>query len=295
MSVRIRRLKADYKKISSVFTKNSRIRVLKTIGNPPEKYQIEFLVRSLQKNLQTEKIHAHNSFIVEIVLTSAYPRMAPQCKMLTPVFHPNIAPHAICIGDHWAAGESLPNLIVRIAEMLSYQSYNIKSPLNGEAARWTEHNQDKLPTDKADFSSILTKGEVIGRREDGKIVASRSCANCGAKGQDKKFEICVNQHVACESCKLNCNVCGAVLCLQCKLQKCSICKKVMCHKCTYKCPSCNMVVCKKHVSVCHICKKWRCHDCIIKCSSCGKATCLDHIIKKVIDGKKQFICNQCSP
>jgi hypothetical protein len=67
--------------------------------------------------------------------------------MLTPVFHPNIAPHAICIGDHWSAGESLSSLVTRIGEMLAYQSYNTKSPLNGEAAKWVDQNVARLPLD----------------------------------------------------------------------------------------------------------------------------------------------------
>lgn len=32
--------------------------------------------------------------------------------------------------------------------MLAYQSYNVKSPLNGEAARWVADNQDRLPLDE---------------------------------------------------------------------------------------------------------------------------------------------------
>ena len=47
------------------------------------------------------------SHLVEIVLPASYPRLPPQCRMLTPIFHPNIAPHAICVGDHWSAGEPL--------------------------------------------------------------------------------------------------------------------------------------------------------------------------------------------
>jgi predicted Zn finger-like uncharacterized protein len=67
--------------------------------------------------------------------------------MLSPVFHPNIAPHAICVGDHWGAGESLQSIVARIGEMLAFQSYNVKSPLNGEAARWVEENKHRLPLD----------------------------------------------------------------------------------------------------------------------------------------------------
>jgi ubiquitin-protein ligase len=71
--------------------------------------------------------------------------------MLTPVFHPNIAPHTVCIGDHWSAGQSLDMLIQRVGEMLSFQSYNIKSPLNGRAARWVEENMGRLPLEREDF------------------------------------------------------------------------------------------------------------------------------------------------
>lgn len=71
--------------------------------------------------------------------------------MTTPIFHPNIEPAAICIGDHWTAGERLVDLICRIAEMIGYQAHNVKSPLDGEAAMWTEKNPKKLPIDDRDL------------------------------------------------------------------------------------------------------------------------------------------------
>jgi ubiquitin-protein ligase len=72
--------------------------------------------------------------------------------MLTPVFHPNIDPQKICIGDHWNAGQSLAQLIIRIAEIISFQSYNTKSPLNARAAAWAEQHMDQLPLEKGDLS-----------------------------------------------------------------------------------------------------------------------------------------------
>ncbi len=108
-------------------------------------FQINGL-REVDEQLQTVANH-----MVEISLPLSYPRLPPQCRMLTPVFHPNIAPHAICIGDHWSAGEPLWSMVARIGEMIAYQSYNTKSPLNGEAARWVEANQDRLPLDHTNF------------------------------------------------------------------------------------------------------------------------------------------------
>jgi hypothetical protein len=79
--------------------------------------------------------------------------------MLTPVFHPNIAPHAICIGDHWSPGEPLWSIIARIGEMISYQSYNTRSPLNGEAARWVEHHVEELPLDSVSLMPDDSRSE----------------------------------------------------------------------------------------------------------------------------------------
>jgi ubiquitin-protein ligase len=71
--------------------------------------------------------------------------------MLTPVFHPNISPVRICIGDHWTASEKLVDLIIRIGQIIAYQSYNIRSPLDGEAARWVDEHESMLPIDNADL------------------------------------------------------------------------------------------------------------------------------------------------
>ena len=35
---------------------------------------------------------------VEIHLTHDYPRLSPMCRMLTPIFHPNIDGSTICVG-----------------------------------------------------------------------------------------------------------------------------------------------------------------------------------------------------
>ena len=54
-----------------------------------------------------------------------------------------------------AAKHTLPQLIVRIGEMLCYQSYNVKSPLNAEAAAWAELNAETLPLQRVDLTAGL--------------------------------------------------------------------------------------------------------------------------------------------
>jgi ubiquitin-protein ligase len=144
-TVRLKRLQADYDKLRDYIGRHPRIQLIQAQGTPPERYQLEYRIRSLRQT--DDELATVKSHLVEIALPLSYPRMAPQCRMLTPIFHPNIAPHAICIGDHWSPGEPLWSIVARIGEMIAYQSYNTKSPLNGEAARWVDQHVDELPLD----------------------------------------------------------------------------------------------------------------------------------------------------
>ena len=144
-TVRLRRLQADYDKLREYITRHPRLQLIQAEGTPPERYQLEYRIRGLRQT--ADDLSVVKSHMVEIALPVSYPRLPPQCRMLTPVFHPNIAPHAICIGDHWSPGEPLWSIVARIGEMIAYQSYNTKSPLNGEAARWVDQHLDELPLD----------------------------------------------------------------------------------------------------------------------------------------------------
>jgi ubiquitin-protein ligase len=144
-TVRLRRLQADYEKVRDYVNRHPRLQLIQADGTPPERYQVEYRIRGLRQT--ADELASVKSHMVEISLPLSYPRMPPQCRMLTPIFHPNIAPQAICIGDHWSPGEPLWSIIARIGEMISFQSYNTKSPLNGEAARWVDQHLDELPLD----------------------------------------------------------------------------------------------------------------------------------------------------
>ena len=72
--------------------------------------------------------------------------------MLTPVFHPNFDDASVCIGDFWAASEWLDDLVIRIGRMITYQEYNIRSPLNGLAAKWAAEHENLLPMDDREIA-----------------------------------------------------------------------------------------------------------------------------------------------
>lgn len=150
LSPRQRRLIADSQMMHERFSAFPYIKLIEADGNPPERYVVEYFLRGID-HIENGQIVYRNNHKVEIKLPGTYPRTQPVCRMLTPIFHPNIEPAVICIGDHWTAGERLCDLVVRIGEMITYQSYNVKSPLDGEAAMWADLNNSLLPVDNTDL------------------------------------------------------------------------------------------------------------------------------------------------
>ena len=168
-TVRLRRLHADFEKIQEYVNGHPRLQLIQADGSPPERYQLEYRIRGLRQS--ADELLFVKSHMVEVSLPVSYPRLPPQCRMLTPIFHPNIAPHAICIGDHWSPGEPLWSIVARIGEMIAFQSYNTKSPLNGEAARWVDEHLDELPLDPV---SMMPEDAASARPEPPRARAAKA-------------------------------------------------------------------------------------------------------------------------
>jgi hypothetical protein len=254
VNVRLRRLQADYDAVRRLVRKHPRVTIEGVIGNPPEKYRIVLRVASLrERGEQIERVAEHR---LEITLPQGYPRDAPICRMLTPVFHPNIAPHAVCIGDHWTAGESLDLMIQRVGEMLAYQSYNIKSPLNGRAAQWATEHLAELPIDREEFFLDLATDES----GPVPLVERAACSNCGAASV---LEPCGAGHQLCADCVVRCAAGKHILCLACGTKTCACTASARCANCGGEtgggtpCPA-------GHPT---------CGDCVVHCTRCGNRLC----------------------
>jgi ubiquitin-protein ligase len=170
LSPRIRRLKLDHDQLQKRFAGWPLIQITGTAGMPPEVYRFVYHVKGLFVGTNGE-IQERATHHLEVNLSLGYPRRAPQCRMLTPVFHPNFDEATVCIGDFWAASEGLDDLIIRIGRMIAYQEYNTKSPLNGLAAKWSEQHAHLFPVDARDIAPPLEKPQTH-------TVAPPAIANC---------------------------------------------------------------------------------------------------------------------
>ena len=145
-SPRIRRLIFDQQVLTRLLADWPMIQISGTAGIPPEIYRFTYHIMGLYVAASGE-IMERDMHVLEVNLSLGYPRRAPQCRMLTPVFHPNFDDSTVCTGDFWAAAEGLDDLVIRIGRMIAYQEYNTKSPLNGLAAKWAAQNAHLLPID----------------------------------------------------------------------------------------------------------------------------------------------------
>jgi ubiquitin-protein ligase len=179
LSPRIRRLKLDHDQLVQKFAGWPLIQITGTAGMPPEVYRFAYNIKGLYVSA-TGEIQERAQHFLEVNLSLGYPRRAPQCRMLTPVFHPNFDDSTVCIGDFWAASEGLDDLIVRIGRMIAYQEYNTKSPLNGLAAKWAEQHATFFPVDTRDIAPPLEKVTPPSEL----AVASQTPVDLGNNGAD---------------------------------------------------------------------------------------------------------------
>ncbi|MFZ5769910.1 MAG: hypothetical protein ACOY4W_00640 [Thermodesulfobacteriota bacterium] len=151
MSVSSSQLANEFEEIKSRFSASPYIRITATAGNPPESYEITYRVKGISQVVGDQAVIVDNHR-VSIVLPFGYPHFPPNCKPLTPIFHPDFDPDAVCIGDFWNSSHSLAELIVHIGRLICYQTYGREDVFNREALEWALAHGELLPLDRADFS-----------------------------------------------------------------------------------------------------------------------------------------------
>jgi ubiquitin-protein ligase len=175
-SPRTRRLLLDHQTLISRLAGWPLIEITGTAGMPPEIYRFTYHIMGLYV-ADNGEILERNVHVLEANLSLGYPRRAPQCRMLTPVFHPNFNESMACIGDFWAASEGLDDLVIRIGRMIAYQEYNTKSPLNGLAAKWATQNANLLPVDPRNIAPPLEPTEVTSTQAIGATIVAGEAAD----------------------------------------------------------------------------------------------------------------------
>lgn len=155
MNPRLRRLRADQVMLTDALSNHPHITVTAERRDPPGSYTIRYDgvpgVAVPAGSTQPQRTSSHQ---VTVNLVAAYPRDKPYCTIDTELFHPNFGPRPgdeICIGDFWSAGQTIVDMVIKIGQMIQYQAYNVRSPLNARAAKWAAEHPDVLPVGNVDL------------------------------------------------------------------------------------------------------------------------------------------------
>jgi len=146
MSSGAQQLKEDFIQVQKLLEIYPDIKITNTEGDPPEQYDIEYIIKGYRTNPEGDPT-PDNNHEVRITLPFGYPHFPPTVKPITPIFHPDIDPDAIRIADFWQENHSLSDLIVHIGQMICGNHYTKDEPFNQNAFEWFQERSSWLPFD----------------------------------------------------------------------------------------------------------------------------------------------------
>ncbi len=167
-SPRTRRLRTDFKALSATKAESS-ILDFQYFGVPADVYKIRFQGRGLWRpDGAIPQIREQHE--VAIRLGASYPRMMPELKWQTPIFHPNIsASGVVCLGGygtHWVPSLNLDELCQMLWDMIRYKNLDVESPYNREAASWVKTQKTyAFPIDARPLRDRLAGAVLNGSRD----------------------------------------------------------------------------------------------------------------------------------
>ncbi len=142
-----------YRQIKEHFLYHPMISVTPTKGDPPEQYEIIYMLTGFCKT-GAGKIVETKNHKVELAIPFGFPHFPPSCKPKGDIFHPDFDPAAICLGDFWAQDRSLSELIIHIGRMINGEIYSTTNAFNEEAAAWYLSNSDKFPLARITWQTV---------------------------------------------------------------------------------------------------------------------------------------------
>lgn len=142
-NVRFIRLIAEYQKICVLAELSEFVRIVKTEGNPPEKYILELTCKGISK-LNGELPIYSESHLLEIFLGSEFPKDEPIFRLNTPIWHPNIFNDgriSLFDADYddgylYSPSIKLDDLVIEIIKIIRYEKMWVNSCANLLAGVW---------------------------------------------------------------------------------------------------------------------------------------------------------------
>lgn len=141
MSISPDQLGDIFRSLRQTFNDHPAISIRPLKGDPPEQYEIVYAISGYCKTGRND-INLSEEHRVELTIPFGFPHFPPSCKPKTDIFHPDFDPAAVCLGDFWQPGRSVPDLVIHLGRLINGETYSTDNAFNEEAAKWyTEHKE----------------------------------------------------------------------------------------------------------------------------------------------------------
>lgn len=146
------RLKSELKLLEQL-RESSSIFSFEGTGTPPDRFTLVFrgkgIARDISARADVEIVEVHR---VELRLPFAYPKVPPDIRWVTPIFHPNVSfsgfIHLADVGLPWDGHVSLDVVCERLWDVARLAYLNLDKATNYSAKNWFEEQRLlKLPMD----------------------------------------------------------------------------------------------------------------------------------------------------
>ena len=168
MSISPDQLGEIFRSLHQTFNDHPLISIRPLKGDPPEQYEIVYSISGYCKTGKND-VKLAEEHHVELTIPFGFPHFPPSCKPKTEIFHPDFDPAAVCLGDFWQPGRSVPDLVIHIGRLINGETYSTDNAFNEEAARWYFEHRELFPlakqnwttgTDAHDFSADATPPQI---------------------------------------------------------------------------------------------------------------------------------------
>jgi ubiquitin-protein ligase/ribosomal protein L17 len=160
MAIKSEQLETIFQETTERFQNDRYVTVSPVAGKSSEQYKVTYnvtgVVQKEDKSIQETRTHS-----ISLTIPFGFPHFPPNCKPLSPTFHPDFDEAAICIGDFWTREKTLSDVIIQIGRMISGEIHSKENAFNEEALVWYQENSEKLPFEIVNFSSQPTSSDDL--------------------------------------------------------------------------------------------------------------------------------------
>lgn len=160
MALKSEQLEKIFRETTQRFQNDRYVTVSPAAGKSSEQYEVTYNVAGVIQ--KTDKsIHESRTHSISLTIPFGFPHFPPNCKPLTPTFHPDFDEAAICIGDFWTRDKTLADVIIQIGRMIAGEIHSKENAFNQEALSWYLENNAKLPFEILNFSTQPSPTETL--------------------------------------------------------------------------------------------------------------------------------------